>query len=197
VIETLKAIGRAIYARLSQDRGKLSENVDIQIEEAREYFAGQGWPVDERLIFSDNDISASPFSDKERPGWLDLLVAIRAGLVQRVIVTEVPRLCRNLPDAMELIALTKETSFTTVELTNGVRYDLTTVHGYHDFLKAVLDASGESGKSSVRLKRKKRPRQGGVLQRRQPSLWVPEAGGWSHRHPRGGRERGRHRARAG
>jgi len=158
VVETLKAIGRAIYARLSQDRGKLSENVDIQIEEAREYFAGQGWPVDERLIFSDNDISASPFSDKERPGWLDLLAAIRAGLVQRVIVTEVPRLCRNLPDAMELIALTKETSFTTVELTNGVRYDLTTVHGYHDFLKAVLDASGESGKSSVRLKRKKRAR---------------------------------------
>jgi DNA invertase Pin-like site-specific DNA recombinase len=129
-----------------------------QIEEAREYFAGQGWPVDERLIFSDNDISASPFSDKERPGWLDLLAAIRAGLIQRVIVTEVPRLCRNLPDAMELIALTKETSFTTVELTNGVRYDLTTVHGYHDFLKAVLNASGESGKSSVRLKRKKRAR---------------------------------------
>jgi site-specific DNA recombinase len=161
VVETLKAIGRAIYARLSQDRGKLSENVDIQIEEAREYFAGQGWPVDERLTFSDNDISASPFSDKERPGWLDLLAAIRAGLVQRVIVTEVPRLCRNLPDAMELIALTKETNFTTVELSNGVRYDLTTVHGYHDFLKAVLDASGESGKSSVRLKRKKpAPRRG-------------------------------------
>jgi DNA invertase Pin-like site-specific DNA recombinase len=79
VVETLKAVGRAIYARLSQDRGKLSENVDIQIEEAREYFAGQGWPVDERLIFSDNDISASLFSDKERPGWLDLLAAIRAG----------------------------------------------------------------------------------------------------------------------
>jgi hypothetical protein len=59
---------------------------------------------------------------------------------------------------MELIALGKETSFTTVELTNGVRYDLTSVHGYHDFLKAVLDASGESGKSSVRLKRKKRAR---------------------------------------
>ena len=51
MVETVKAVGRAIYARLSQDRGKLSENVDIQIEEAREYFAGQGWPVDERLIF--------------------------------------------------------------------------------------------------------------------------------------------------
>jgi site-specific DNA recombinase len=158
MLETLKAVGRAIYARLSQDRGKLSENVDIQIEESKDYFADRSWPVDERLIFSDNDISASLFSDKERPGWLDLLAAIRIGLVQLILVTEVPRLCRNLADAMELIALTKTTSFTTVELTNGVRYDLTTVQGYHDFLKAVLDASGESGKSSVRLKRKKRAR---------------------------------------
>ncbi len=158
MVETLKAVGRAIYARLSQDRGRMSENVDIQIADGQDYFADQGWLIDERLIFSDNDISASIFSDKERPGWLDLLAAIRAGLVQLVVVTEVARLCRNLADAMELIALTKETTFTTVELTNGVRYNLTTVQGYHDFLKAVLDASGESGKSSVRLKRKKRAR---------------------------------------
>jgi site-specific DNA recombinase len=54
--------------------------------------------------------------------------------------------------------LSKETAFTTVELTNGARYDLTTVQGEHDFLEAVLDASRESGKSSVRLKRKKRVR---------------------------------------
>ena len=82
MVETIKAVGRAIYARLSQDRGKLSENVDIQIAEGQDYFADQGWPVDERLIFSDNDISASIFSDKERPGWLDLLAAIRVGLAE-------------------------------------------------------------------------------------------------------------------
>src|SRR4029453_11976940 len=105
-----------------------------------------------------NDISASLFSDKERPGWLDLLSGICAGLVQLFLVTEVPRLCRSLGETREVIALAKTTSFTTVELTNGVRYDLTSVQGYHDFLKAVLDASGESGKSSVRLKRKKRAR---------------------------------------
>jgi DNA invertase Pin-like site-specific DNA recombinase len=120
--------------------------------------------MDESLIFRDNDLSASKFSTKPRPGYLLLLDAIRAGRVRLIVVTEVSRLCRNLADAIEIIALTKETPFTTVETTGGVeatggaRYDLTTVQGEHDFLEAVLDASRESGKLSVRGGRIKRVR---------------------------------------
>jgi DNA invertase Pin-like site-specific DNA recombinase len=159
--EVMQAVGRviyAIYARLSQDRGRKSENTDIQIIECTEHIIDQGQPVDPDLVFKDNDLSASIFSTAPRPGWLDLLGAIREGRVTHVIITEVSRLCRNLADAIELVGLSKETPFTTVELTNGVRYDLRTVQGEHDFLEAVLDASRESGKSSVRLKRKKRVR---------------------------------------
>src|SRR6266498_2409727 len=157
-MEILVAIGRAIYARLSQDLGKLSENVNIQIEIGREYFADQGWPVDENLIFSDNDLSASKFSDKPRPGYHDLLAAIRAGRVRVLVVTEISRLCRNLADAIEIIGLAKETPFTTIEVVGGPRYELTTVQGEHDFLGAVLDASRESGRTSDRVRRKKRVR---------------------------------------
>jgi len=158
MVELVKAVGRAIYARLSRDHGKMSDSVDLQVDEATEHFEDRGWPVDETLIFRDNDLSASKFSTKPRPGYLALLAAIRAGQVVLVLVTEVSRLCRNLADAIELVALAKDTPFMTVETTGGARYDLTTIQGEHDFLEAVLDASRESGKSSVRIRRTKRSR---------------------------------------
>jgi hypothetical protein len=40
--------------------------------------------VDESLVFSDDDISASEFSDTPRPGYDALVEVIRAGLVQAV-----------------------------------------------------------------------------------------------------------------
>ncbi len=159
VDKLVTVLGRAGYGRLSEDRGKRSDSIPNQKLEEQEYFERQGWPWEESLWFEDDDISASNFSTKERPGYLDLVAAIRAGRVVLVLVTEVSRLFRNLADAVELIHLAKTTgTFRYVETTAGARFDLTTSQGEHDLLEAVLDASRESGKISDRVKRNKRAR---------------------------------------
>jgi site-specific DNA recombinase len=148
--------GRAPYTRLSSDRGKMSDSIPNQRLEEEEYFERHGWPWDESLYFSDNDLSASKYATKTRPGYLELLAAIRAGRVELILVTEVSRLFRNLADAIELLNLVRSTSLRWVETTGGARYDLTTVQGEHNLLEAVVGASRESGNTSDRVKRAKR-----------------------------------------
>ncbi len=149
-------IGRAPYTRLSSDYGKVSESTANQRFEEEEYFQRQGWPWDETLYFTDNDLSASKYATKPRPGYLDLLAAIRAGRVELILITEVSRLFRNLADAVELLNLVRATPLRWVETTGGARYDLTTVQGEHNLLEAVVGASRESGNTSDRVKRGKR-----------------------------------------
>jgi site-specific DNA recombinase len=149
--------GRAPYARFSDDRP--SDSIPNQKLEEQEYFDRQGWPWDESLFFADSELSASKYATKPRPGYLDLLSATRTGRVELILVTEVSRLCRSLVDAVELIALARESNpFRTVETTGGTRYDLTTVQGEHNFLEDVVGASRESGNTSDRVKRSKRAR---------------------------------------
>jgi hypothetical protein len=57
----------AIYARLSKDTSGVSENVEIQIQETKAYARSMGYRI--AGIFSDNDISASKYSKKPRPGY--------------------------------------------------------------------------------------------------------------------------------
>ncbi len=149
-------VGRALYTRLSSDRGNMSDSIQNQRFEEEEYFERQRWQWDESLYFSDNDLSASKYATKPRPGYLDMLAATRAGKVELILVTEVSRLFRNLADAIELFTLVRSTSLRWVETTGGARYDLTTVQGEHNLLEAVVGASRESGNMSDRLKRGKR-----------------------------------------
>jgi len=146
----------AIYGRLSEDRGRVSTNVAYQLKEGRAYLTDRGLIIDEQFVFSDNDLSASVYSTRPRPGYQELLEAIRNNLVTVIIITEVPRLLRQVSDALELIALAKMSRLRMIETTGGVRYDLTTNQGIHDLLEAAVDASRESGKTSDRLKRKRK-----------------------------------------
>jgi DNA invertase Pin-like site-specific DNA recombinase len=109
-----------------------------------------------RWYFTDNDLSASKYATKPRPGYLDLLAAIRAGRVELILVTEVSRVFRNLADAVELLSLVRATPLRWVETIGSARYDLTTVQGEHNLLEAVVGASRESGTTSDRVRRGKR-----------------------------------------
>jgi site-specific DNA recombinase len=157
-------MGRAAYERLSRNRGKRSPSIANQRFEIKEYFERNGWPFDESLNFSDDDISAAKYETKERPGYNALLAAIRAALVHMIVVTEMTRLFRQVPDLLELHAIVLELhvrSFvieTTSGERGGARYDLMTNQGFHDALDAVVDGSRESGKISDRVRRAKRAR---------------------------------------
>ena len=80
----------AIYARHSRDSSGISENVDLQILECREYAGERGWMV--VGVFSDNDISASRYSTRPRPGYHTMITALKNGCIQAILVTEMTRL---------------------------------------------------------------------------------------------------------
>jgi site-specific DNA recombinase len=144
----------AIYARLSRDWAGQSENVDIQEAEAAEYATERGWEV--VGTFEDNDISASRYSTKPRPGYLALLASIRAGAVEAVLVTEMPRLYRRMEELVELLGLAETTPLRHIEAIDGGGYDLSTGEGIHNAYSAVNNAALESRKISDRARRKKR-----------------------------------------
>jgi site-specific DNA recombinase len=144
----------AIYARLSKDRAGVSENVDIQKADCAEHAAAAGWEV--VAEYQDDDVSASRYSTKPRPGYLALLDSIRAGHVEAVLVTEMPRLYRRLEELLELIHLAESTPLRHIEAIDGGGYDLSTGEGIHNAVSAVNNAALESRKISDRQKRRKR-----------------------------------------
>jgi site-specific DNA recombinase len=148
------AMRTAIYARLSEDRAGEHENVAIQEAECREYAEQLGWEIVD--VFTDNDISASRYSRKERPGYQALLAAIRAGQVEAVLVTEMPRLYRRMEELLEVIDLAETTALRRIETTDGNGYDLSTGQGVHAAHTAVSTAWLESRRLSDRAKRKKK-----------------------------------------
>jgi site-specific DNA recombinase len=147
--------GRAQYGRKSK-RDKYSRSVKHQLKEQRDYYAQEGWPVDPSLIFQDDGISASEFSDEERPGYDKLVAAIRARRVWHVTVTEISRLTRDNAEGLAFADRAREVGSLVVETTNGRRFDLMTNAGRHDFLEEVNKASRESGQTSERVGRNKR-----------------------------------------
>jgi site-specific DNA recombinase len=143
----------AIYARISQDVSGLSENVAIQLEECLSHLNEQGWEAVGR--FSDNDVSASAYSTKPRPGYDALIASIEAGEVEAVLITEMSRLYRRLEELLGLFQLAKTTPLRRVVTTDGISYDLSTPEGIHNAVAAVNNAILESAKLSQRLIRKK------------------------------------------
>src|SRR3954447_13202828 len=148
------SVRAAIYPRLSKDRTGLSPNTTIQEMECQDYAAEQGWDV--FGIFPDNDISASRYSSKPRPGYTDLLHAIRTNRVEVVLCTEMSRLYRRIDELIDLIKLAEHTRLRRIETTDGYGYDLSTGEGIHNAISAVNNAQLESRKISDRSKRKKK-----------------------------------------
>jgi site-specific DNA recombinase len=146
----------AIYCRLSKDRSGLSENVEIQRAECEDYAEEHGWQV--VGVFTDNDISASRYSTKPRPGYNALLASVRAGAVEAILVTEMPRLYRRLEELLAVIHLAETTALRRIQPTEGDGYDLSTGEGIHNAVSAVNNAVLESRKNSDRTKRKKKAR---------------------------------------
>ncbi|QNK82614.1 recombinase family protein [Nakamurella sp. PAMC28650] len=144
----------AIYSRLSRDRTGLSPNCQIQTEEAREYAQAQNYEVVAQL--ADNDISASKYSTKPRPGFNRLIEAIRRGEVEIILATEMTRLYRQLPQLLELIKLAETTNLKRIETTEGQVFLLHTGEGIHAAIASINNAQLESRKISDRGKRKKR-----------------------------------------
>lgn len=147
---------RGKYARVSMNRDGRSTSVENQLSDERSYFEANGWENNPELEFKDDNISASEYTTKERPGFERLLTAIRERRLWYVLVTEVSRITRVVEVAVEVVKLAREVDGLIIETTEGKRFDLMTTTGVHDFYDAVVEASRESGTKSDRIKRNKR-----------------------------------------
>jgi site-specific DNA recombinase len=146
----------AIYARLSRDNSGISENVGIQILECREHAQKQGWTV--VGVFSDNDISASKYSTRPRPGYHTMITALENDGFEAVLVTEMTRLYRRLDELQDLMRLAEKTSLIHIITIDETGYDLSTGQGIHNAISAVNNAMLESRRISDRVRRKFRAR---------------------------------------
>lgn len=92
----------ALYARISNDR-KDGAGVDRQVEAALRWAAAAGVTIAEGRRYIDNDISASSYSRRRRPGYGSLLEAARRGELAGVVVFKLDRLYRRPMELEEVI----------------------------------------------------------------------------------------------
>jgi site-specific DNA recombinase len=142
-----------LYDRISEDPDGERENVEIRLAESRDYAAEQGWVV--VAEYSDNDLSASRYSRKPRPGYQAMFRAVQASAGDVIVTTEVERLYRQIEELLPLIKLAERTTLRRIACTDGSGYDLSSGPGIHGAIGAVNNAMLESRKISDRMRRKK------------------------------------------
>jgi site-specific DNA recombinase len=82
----------ALYVRISKDPEGRAEGVAVQEERGRQY-AAEHWPGVPVAIYSDNDISAA--NGAHRPGFEQMIAAVRRGEITEVVCAEQSRLTRQ------------------------------------------------------------------------------------------------------
>ena len=145
-------VSRAVgYARISKDDTLEGRGVGRQTDDITDVCARNGWDLVDVLV--DNDVSASRYSTKARPGYQRLVELIASGEIDRAVIYDVDRLLRQPRQLEDLIDL--------CESRNGT-FELHNVHGELDlrtgsgrFVARVLvsKAAMESDDLSRRLRR--------------------------------------------
>jgi DNA invertase Pin-like site-specific DNA recombinase len=110
--KTLRAMEIADVRDQEQDCRKLAERL--------------GWIV--YRVFVDNDIRASKHSNKPRPAYLEMLQAMRDGVVQAVLCWDVYRLVRQPKELEEFRDIAEAAGITRLGTVSG-DYDLSTPEG--------------------------------------------------------------------
>lgn len=141
----------AIYARISQDREGAGLGIDRQVADCRALAERLGWTVAE--VYSDNDLSA--WQGKARPGYRDLLEAMKGGQIDGVLVWHTDRLHRSpreLEDYLDVV----DAAATPIqhETVRAGRLDLNTGTGQMVARITGATARHESDMKSERITRK-------------------------------------------
>jgi DNA invertase Pin-like site-specific DNA recombinase len=116
----MKKIRCAIYTRKSTEDGLEQEfnSLDAQREACAAYITSQkieGWVLVPEL-YDDGGLSGGTL---ERPGLQSMLIDIRAGKVDRVIVYKINRLTRSLSDFAKIVDIFDDAGATFVSVTQS------------------------------------------------------------------------------
>jgi site-specific DNA recombinase len=140
----------AIYVRISRDRIGAGLGVDRQVEDCKALVDQLGGTAD--LILTDNDISA--YSGKPRPGYMELLAAMRSGQLDAVAVWHTDRLHRSMIELEEYALISEDHSVATYTVRAGA-IDLATPSGRLVARQLGAVARFEVEHASERMKAKK------------------------------------------
>lgn len=141
----------AIYARISDDR-KDGVGVENQIRTCREWCAAEGWAPAAEYV--DNGVSASVYARKPRKAYRDLLRAVEAGAVSRIVCFATDRLYRQPRELEVLIPLAERVE---VRSKVGGIIDLSTAGGR---LNARIQVGLAANESDIRSERTRQAQQG-------------------------------------
>lgn len=117
-------LSAAIYCRISRDRTGAGLGVDRQEEDCRALAERLGWSV--AAVYVDNDLSA--YSGKPRPGYREMLRAVRAGQVSAILAWHPDRLHRRMSELEEFVTLAEECGLSVQTVTAGM-VDLSSASG--------------------------------------------------------------------
>ena len=144
----MTALRVATYCRISDDRAGKALGVTRQREDCEALVDQRGWQLAGRYV--DNDLSA--YSGKPRPGYLQLLDAVRGGLVDGIVAWHPDRLHRS-PRELEDFLSVVEQHGVTVETVRAGTWDLSTPSGRMTARILGSVARGESEHKSDRVRR--------------------------------------------
>lgn len=146
-LRDIKRLRAVIYARSSAGKAK---SIEEQIEEcASDILDHDDWELG--LTLTDK-IPASEFSNKERPGYKQLVKELRRGDV--LVVWEASRSNRKMPDFMLLRELCTERGV--LWCVGGKVYDMADPDDRHSLTARINDAELETARLSKRVRRGKR-----------------------------------------
>lgn len=163
-----------IYTRISNDDKKKTEQgregVESQAFRAHEALDNRDWPKDRRILFTDNDITASEFGRKEREDYQLMLRYIAAGKDCLVIATEQQRIVRQLSEGEAFAKLMIRMGHRLNMLSMG-EVDLTSDAGDYLWYQMLLQGRNESKGISRRQRTKNAAsRAQGIMKTHRPAF---------------------------
>jgi DNA invertase Pin-like site-specific DNA recombinase len=140
-----------IYLRISEDDGS-REGVDLrQRPDCEAYCQKQGWDV--VAVVDDNDISASRYARKRRPGYQSVLRMVDDGEADAIVAWHLDRLWRQPRELEDLIDRATYSGLTVATLNGDI--DLRTSDGKFQARILVNVAAKASDDASNRILRQK------------------------------------------
>jgi site-specific DNA recombinase len=140
----------ALYGRVSQDK-HAGRSVSEQQAESETACKANGWTL--TATYSDNDISASRFTTKTRPGWAKLVADLDAGKFDVLVLWEPSRGSRELMGWAALLDACRRHKVLVHVTSHQHTYDLSKPRDWRSLAEDGVDSAYESEKSSQRIRR--------------------------------------------
>jgi len=145
----------AIYTRISDDPEGSALGVARQEEDCRALADRLG--LDVVAVFSDNDVSASTASTKNRPAYSEMLAHASEGRYTHILAYSNSRLTRRLRESLDLIDLAKSGKVIIKTVASG-EFDLSTADGRATAITLATWDQAEAERVGERVKRAARQR---------------------------------------